>query len=112
MVAKYYEIKLETILNKVTKCYSKVYTINSIPDGVLSSIVTSIKREKLSEFSYNNNTCINIFLNPEQKDHYLQEQELPLLMTFLIQNGYTIETKLTELMQKKYFNLIFYISQN
>ena len=113
---KFYEIKLDDLLIQRESCYRKVLTINKIPEGALAGIVKTIKREKLSVFkqSYSpcskNDACMNVILNPTDKNEYLFEEDLAELMTFLVENGYTIDTKLSKLMQSRYRDVVFYIT--
>lgn len=114
---QFYEIKLDDILIQRDNCYRKVLVINKMPDAPFSSIVKTIKREKLSVFkqSYTpcskNDSCMNVILNPNDKSEYLFEEDLAELVTFLVENGYTIDTKLTKLMQTRYRDLVFYVSK-
>ncbi len=113
---KFYEIKLDDVLNQRDKCYRKVLTINKMPDGPLSGLIKTAKREKLSVFKQScspcskNDACMNVILNPSDKGEYLFEEDLAELMTFLVENGYTIDTKLSKLMQTRYRDVVFYIT--
>lgn len=113
---KYYVINIESNYIARDKCYRKVLTINKKPDGPLSELVKPTKREKLSVFKQNcspcskNDACMNIILDPTNKAEYLFEEDLAELMTFLTENGYTVDTKLTKLMQSHYRDLMFYIT--
>ena len=113
---QFYEIKLDDILIQRDNCYRKVLVINKIPDGLLAGIVKTIKREKLSVFKQTyapcskNDSCMNVILNPTDKSEYLFEEDLAELTTFLVENGYTIDTKLSKLMQTRYRDVVFYIT--
>ena len=113
---KFYEIKLDDLLIQREQCYRKVLTINKRPEGALAGIVKTIKREKLSVFKQSyapcskNDACMNVILNPADKNEYLFEEDLAELMTFLVENGYTIDTKLSKLMQSRYRDVVFYIT--
>jgi hypothetical protein len=114
---KFYEIKRDTVLvQQRDKCYRNALVINKIPDGPLSNIIKTTKREKLSVFKQNcspcskNDTCMNIVLNPSNKEEYLFEEDLVELITFLVENGYTIDTKLSKLMQARYRDVVFYVT--
>lgn len=110
---KFYEIKLDDMLIQRDKCYRKVLTINKMPDGPLSSIVKQTKREKLSVFKQacspcsKNDACMNVIMN---QGEYLFEEDLTELITFLVEKGYTIDTKLSKLMQARYRDVVFYIT--
>jgi hypothetical protein len=110
---KFYEIKLDDVLIQRDKCYRKVLTINKMPDGPLSGLVKMTKREKLSVFKQQfskNDACMNVILDPTDKSEYLFEEDLAELMTFLVENGYTIDTKLSKLMQSRYRDVVFYVT--
>jgi len=113
---KFYEIRLDDMLIQRDKCYRKVLTINKMPDGPLSGLIKIAKREKLSVFKQTcspctkNDACMNVILNPSDKGEYLFEEDLAELMTFLVENGYTIDTKLSKLMQTRYRDVVFYIT--
>jgi hypothetical protein len=113
---KFYEIKLDNVLVQRDKCYRKVLTINKVPDGPLASIVKTIGREKVSVFKQTcspcakNDGCMNVILNPSDKSEYLFEEDLAELITFIVENGYTVDTKLSKLMQARYRDVVFYIT--
>jgi hypothetical protein len=115
-MTKFYEIKLDDLLVQRDKCYRKVLTINKMPDGPLSALVKTTKREKLSVFKQScspcakNDACMNVIINPSDKGEYLFEEDLAELMTFLVENGYTIDTKLSKLMQARYRDVVFYVT--
>lgn len=113
---KFYEIKLDDMLIQRDKCYRKVLTINKQPEGPLSEIVKLTKREKLSVFKQScspcskSDACMYVILNPSDKNEYLFEEDLAELMTFLVEKGYTIDTKLSKLMQARYRDVVFYVT--
>jgi len=113
---KFYEIKLDDVLIQRDKCYRKILTINKMPDGPLSGIVKMTKREKLSVFKQTcspcskNDACMYAIMDPTDKSEYLFEEDLAELLTFLVENGYTIDTKLSKLMQTRYRDVVFYVT--
>lgn len=113
-----YELKKEVILENYHKCYKQAITINKRPNAPLQSLVKQAKFEKASPFSYDSpccpngyNTCKYYVLDPNNTADLLCEENIANLFSFLIENGYTIETQLTEMMQQKNKNLICYIKE-
>lgn len=97
------------------QCYKKLITINTMPSGPLKNIIKKGKQEKISPFQQNTNCCISnlcllLILNPNDTSEYLCEDKICDLFSFLLTNGYTIETELTKMMKDKNQNLICFIS--
>ena len=111
------------------QCYKKIIRINKFPTGALKQIVKRVRSPRLSRFDvYNNNggnscgcnsntfnpPCILVVCNPNAPNHFLTVDELPDLMTFLANNGYTIDTSITKMLMKSNVkpsnDLICYIS--
>jgi hypothetical protein len=96
------------------QCYKKIIRINKFPTGALKQLVKRIRSPRLSRFdvydgytcgnSCNSNTfnppCIYVVCNPNAPNHFLTVDELPDLMTFLVNNGYTIDTSITKMLMK------------
>ena len=111
---------LEPILNTYYKSYQHIITVNSIPSGPLSNLVATMSAPKLSPFQqfgvFSSPTsvpgnCVNVLLRypktssnakPSLKDvdSFMTAEDIPSVFSYLQANGYTIETGLTELMQK------------
>jgi len=107
-----YQLTTQIFLDK--DCYKKIIVINKDPSGALASFVKKIKGPKLSPFQSNNcceNTyCQRAILNPHQPTDILCMSQIGLLFSFLLDNGYTINTHLTEIMQPNLDNLICFFS--
>lgn len=105
--APYYDSK--------TKCYKKIIKINKMPTitSSLATIVKQIQYPKLSPFKSNsafsacsnccnsddNQCCIYAITNISNHNELMCINDLPSLFTFLINNGYTIDTSITKMMQ-------------
>ena len=101
-------------LDTYTKNYKNIVTINLQPKGPLSQFVRPIRFPPLSQFkfpssNYNNNrrgqTCglalstLNPFFNNNKFGQGLMVvDEVPDLFSFLLSNGYKIDTSLTKMM--------------
>ena len=114
------------------QCYKKIIRINKFPQGPgpLQQIVKRVRSPRLSKFdvfSYScgsgtcsgssnvfNPPCIYVVCNPNAPHEFLTVDELPDLMSFLIDNGYKIDTSITKMLMKSNVkpsnDLICYIS--
>ena len=110
------------------QCYKKIIRINKFPQGPLQQIVKRVRSPRLSRFDVfsdncgcaNSNAfnppCIFVLCNPLSPHQFLTVDELPELMSFLIDNGYKIDTSITKMLMKSNVkpsnDLICYISDN
>ena len=107
------------------QCYKKIIRINKFPQGPgpLQQIVKRVRSPRLSRFDvFSNNCginafnppCIFVICNPLSPHEFLTVDELPELMSFLIDNGYKIDTSITKMLMKSNVkpsnDLICYIS--
>jgi len=121
-----YLIKSEVYLDKINDCYKKILVISPNPtdkDPYLKSITKLLHREKLSPYQEPEQccsveNCFYAFVNPNNicnKCALLCVDEISILFTNLISNGYTIDTQITEVMQNssvKIQNLICFIKKS
>ena len=89
------------------QCYTNIVTINCVPSGPLNNIVCRVKFNKLSPFKQPTGcnrveTCgLSILsLKGRCKNVYMTVDELPDLFTFLLNNGYNINTQLSKIFEK------------
>jgi len=120
------------------QCYKKIIRINKMPTGNLTHIVKRIRSPRLSHFDTYGSSgdnggnggnggngdccgsgsgytpCIFAIFHPNHKNKLLTVDELPDLMTFLVDNGYTIDTSITKMLMKSNVkpsnDLICYVS--
>ena len=113
------------------QCYKKIIRINKMPTGNLTQIVKRIRSPRLSHFdTYGegngygdccgsgsngfNPSCIFAVFHPNHRNKLLTIDELPDLMTFLVDNGYIIDTSITKMLMKSNVkpsnDLICYVS--
>ena len=105
MSRKYtYTVSSQPYYNSWDQSYMNIITINTIPTGPLSKLVTRIKSNRLSPFTEHNNCnkeCLLGFksLNScNNKTNLMTVDQIPELFYFLSANGYTIDTSLTKMM--------------
>jgi hypothetical protein len=87
-----------------SKCYIKAFALDRMPSpgSPLSQIVKRTVLPKLSTFQQGNEcdpykTCGNIVMNPHNILEYARPDDIPLIFTWLIQHGYTIDTSITKM---------------
>lgn len=93
--------------------YKDIITINVKPPGPLSPFVKLINPPKLSPFSNSCNCkCIYALLSLDDPSKFMRVDDIPQLITFLIENSYNIEYDMTNIMLKNHVlnNIIFFIS--
>ena len=119
-----YSLYIQPYYDYVNEQYTNIVTINKIPNGPLSNYVTTMRYNKLSEFSgFNkicNSSCIYAIKNINKSSfcnsNLLTPDNIDELISFLIQNNYTINKDITDIMnnEKIYVNngkkLMFYIN--
>lgn len=100
-----------------SQCYLNIVTMNLPPQGPLNKLTRRIKLNPLSEFKESSNctrlqTCglgllslrfLDGFVgynNPRSCCDLMTVDEVPDLFTFLLSNGYTINTSITKMMNQ------------
>ena len=104
---------LEPVLNSYFKSYQNILTVSSLPSGPLKNMVSRIKFPKLSEFSTpfspfsSLSECGTYVLgrytssiNMTNSDAFMYADDIPSVLSYLVANGYTIDTSLTTMLQK------------
>lgn len=85
--------------DNMNKCYTRIYVIDRNPEAPLSNIIRRIQTPRLSPFQTSENSCALAIYNPNQIQQLLQVGEEAILFTYLLTNGYTIDTSLTKLLK-------------
>ena len=113
-----YQLTSDIYLDKMNKCYKKIITINKPPsDPSFNKLIATVRREKLSIFQGYGNSCdckkpcLLVVLNPNNPREFLCLDDIAELFTFLIDNGYTIQTAITEILMSKNKNIICFVSK-
>lgn len=112
---------LEPILNSYYQAYQNILTLNTpLPAGPLASMVSTVQLPPLSPFQtastfaspfYKGGNCTAVLLRyPDLAgagvgvckvaDSFLGADDIPDVFSFLISNGYTIDTSLTKMMNQ------------
>ena len=98
-----YMIFSQVHYDSVKGCYLRILTMDRKPQGPLANWVRILHSSKLSPFQESSPCCTSehcIFaMYSQDTGHLLQLCSQPLLLTFMLQNGYTIDSELTKIMQ-------------
>jgi len=98
-----FAIYKQPYLDKYNECYKNIITINTIPSGPLASLLHRVQFHALSHFQRFDTPCskrkkcglaLKSFSNC---GHLMTVDELPDLYSFLLSNGYKIDTSLTKM---------------
>ena len=108
--AKTFTLFSQPYLDRFNQCYKNIITINMMPQGPLAQFVRRIQFPPLSEFKQpgpcshiNNCGLALISLNGDSSccakngSNLMIVDEIPNLVSFLLTNGYTIDTSLTKM---------------
>ena len=124
-----YSLYIQPYYDSHSEQYINIITINKTPSGPLANYVTNIRFNKLSDFGGFTNNCtplcvyaiknINtINCNNLNNLNLLTPENVDDLVSFLIENNYTVNKDFTKIMNndKIYLNngrkLLFYINYN
>jgi hypothetical protein len=91
--------------DSIQQCYRKVLTINIEPVGPLKSLTKRTIAPKLSPFQERNvccptSNCIYIIMSPTNPSEYLCINDIGQFFSYLVTNGYTIDTSITKMMNE------------
>ena len=112
-------------LDTYNQCYKNIVVINLMPQGPLAELVTRVKFEPLSEFkvstpcnpykqcglalmsinnfnncmsnNYMSNNCMSNNCMSNKCLDLMDVNEVPNLISFLVSNGYTVDTSITKM---------------
>ena len=121
---------LEPILNSYYKTYQNVITFNHIPSGPIREMVTTISPPQLSTFQsfspfYGNGgggleNCVPILMRYpigtngvasgysafiKNMDAVMGSDDIPSVLSYLLENGYSVDTKMTRMLQSSEINI-------
>lgn len=114
-----YILKKEVYLDHYNKCYKHIIVISPKPtEKALLEISKLVHREKLSPFQQISpccpeEQCYYILLHPKTRE-FLCINQITILFNYLFENGFKIDTSVTEVMQQssvKIKDLICFISK-
>ena len=107
-----YQIIVLSYLNTLTQEYSKILTINKMPQDSLKKYCRRIPYPKISPFKENIPSCIIVF--PGENNQPLTVDDLDKLFNILSITNYTINYQMTKLLQKsetRINGLLFFITK-
>lgn len=94
-----YLLTSEPYLDNCSENYRNIITINMVPSGPLKKYIVRIKPRRLSHFQCNRGEqCILALLSLNNNLHLMNDDEMGDLISFLLANGYTVDTQLTNMM--------------
>jgi len=100
-----YSLTVRPFYKSCSQCYIKVIQIDRQPpkNAIINQILKRTYFNKLSPFDSPSpcekvENCGIILMNPNNISEYATIDEIPLIFTWLMQNGYMINTSITEMM--------------
>lgn len=114
---KTFTITSQPYYDKYNQCYKNIMTVNAEPQGPFKQLVRKITFPKLSPFQVNSpcnpiEKCGFAIYNLEpsyscnKSDcNLMTPNEIPYLVSFLQQNGYQIETQITNMLNQSSIKL-------
>lgn len=104
-----FTISTQPFYDEYNKCYKNILTCNVEPSGPLKQFVRKLRLPKLSPFQvegpcYPIPKCALAITQFDELsckcDNLMSPNQMPDLMTFLLSNGYQIETQLTNMLNQ------------
>ena len=99
-----YVLEKTTHYDSHNQCYRQIITINQMPKGPLQQMVRQIRNTPNSPFQIPPPVCCPpkrcILAIADHHGQLMCVNSLPNLFQFLMQNGYEIDTTLTNIMEK------------
>lgn len=103
LMAKTFSLFSQPYLDTYNECYKDIVVINVMPDGPLAHLVRFVKFPPLSEFKSANGSCSPLkqcgyaVLSFSLCGDLMVVDEVPDLISYLVSNGYTIDTSITKM---------------
>lgn len=103
---KSYMLSTRVFLDTFNQCYKNIIVINLPPEGPLGKIVRRLQMPPLSPFNtpgpcLSKNSCALALLSLRGGCcGLMSDDEIPDLFSFLLSNGYKIDTSLTKMMNQ------------
>ena len=118
---------LEPILNSYYQTYQDVITFSNVPVGPISRMVNTISAPKLSQFQsfspfYGGEVtnCVSVLMRYpigsngsasgysafiKNTDSAMGADDIPAVLSYLMENGYSVDTKMTRMLQSSEINI-------
>jgi hypothetical protein len=99
---------LEPIRDTFTQTYRNIITVSAMPPGPLNGMVSAMSYDKLSPFQSNYSPgCMYVLrrysngtYSKKHSDYFMDADDIPSVISYLRQNGYTIDTDITTMLYK------------
>lgn len=102
-MSKMHILTTQVYIDTHTKCYKKVVSIDSKPEGTLGNYTKQIQsRYTLPNISTCCNKlpkCLLAFMHPDNPNEFVCVEQFHIIFNLIATNGYEIDAKLTEIMQ-------------
>lgn len=98
---KTYTLFSQVYLDTYNQCYKNIITINIPPRGPLEKMMRKVIFYPLSTFKQRHEhrkPCGIGFASMNNNCHLMTTCEIPELFSFLLSNGYTIDTSITKML--------------
>jgi hypothetical protein len=106
-MSKTFSLFTQPYLDPYDKCYKNIVTVNLYPQGPLQNLITQVKLNILSPFKQRLGVknCEIALLSLECRKNtnmrkLMTPDEIPDLFSYLMSCGYTIDTKITNMLNK------------
>jgi hypothetical protein len=116
-MSKTFTITQQAYLDQINKCYRNILVVNLHPQGPLSAFVRQLHFPKLSPYQVDSPCCpipkcgmaIVSLTDPEE---WMCPEEIPELISYLLANGYQMETQITSMLnynsKKTMYTITYY----
>lgn len=93
--------------------YHDVLTIDHVPSGPIIDMVRQLRTQDLSIFEQGTKRppCKYVLIHPTD-NQYLTKEDIPFIFSYLLENGYTVDTQMTKLYKAYSKTLVCLFSDN
>jgi hypothetical protein len=101
-----YSLQSIPYYDSIIQSYMNILILNQVASGPLQQITKKVVLNKLTPFDSNTNSscpkpnCVIAITQLNNRNQLMCIDQLPELFEFLINNGYTIDTNITKILQK------------
>ena len=100
-----YALMSRSFYKSCDQCYIKILSIDRQPSAPFSTICKKVTYDKLSPFKQPGpcekiERCGYAVMNPNNTNEFATLNDLPLIITWLMQNLYTVNTAITDMLNK------------
>lgn len=102
---EFYSVSARPFYNSLEQCYLKVLQIDRQPpqSAAINAILKRVTFSRLSPFDVPGSCekvdkCGYVLMNPDNLSVYATNDDIPLIFTWLLQNGYVVNTAITDML--------------